>query len=211
MATPNLNLPQWELTDPILMEEFNNAFQIIDQFSVAIKQEITACNQIVLLWEGSLNPNSSITLSHTVLDFMQLWICTDDGVTLTGVVSPSEDNITNFTAIATGAFAGASATIYGFSATISENGNTLNNAFCYSQEIGTNTNTPITAKAIYGIGKRDTAAVDPVLIHNSSPITHTNMVVDGNNSAVADTSSSLQEHIASPQAHQNLIIDGNES
>ena len=208
MATPNLNLPQWELTDPILMEDFNNAFQSIDQFAGIINQAVAACSQITLLWEGSFSFGNPITLSESAFNFMQLWILTKSGITLIGVPSPTGSD-SNFTAIAAGPFAGAGATVYGFSAFL-ENGITLYSPFCYSQEIGGSSNTPITPTAIYGVGRRN-ASIDPVLMHNNSSLTHLNMIVDGNNSDVTDASSSLQEHIVSPQAHQNLIIDGNEN
>lgn len=50
---------------------------------------------------------------------------------------------------------------------------------------------------------------DPVDEHNATPLTHANLLVDGNNLEVVDTSTTLEEHIANPQAHQNLVIDGN--
>ena len=209
MATTNLNLPQWELSDPILMEQFNNAFQSIDQFAGIINQAVAACSQITLLWEGSFSFGNPITLSESAFNFMQLWIPTSGGITLIGVPSPT-GSADYFTAIATGPFAGGGATVYGFSAILLENGITLNNSFCYSQEIGSSVNSPETPTAIYGVGRRN-ITIDPVLAHNNSLITHLNMIVDGNNSDVTDASSSLQEHIVSPQAHQNLIIDGNEN
>ena len=205
MATPNLNLPQWELTDPILMEEFNNAFQTIDQFSAEIRQEIAVCNQIVLLWEGSLNPSSSITLSHTAFDFMQLMILTSDGITLTGAVAPSADNVTDFTAIATGAFAGAGATVYGFSATLSENGTALNSAFCYAQEIGTSANTPITATAIYGIGKRNTTIIDPVLTHNITTL-FTGALSDMSYANLSESAYNFQFLAIKPSSGPNILM-----
>lgn len=211
MATTNLNLPQWELSDPILMEQFNNAFQSIDQFAGTINQTVAEINQLTLLWEGSFSFGNPITLSESAFNFIQLWIPTSGGITLMGAISPVVSNITDFTAIATGPFAGGGeVTIYGFYCVISENGLTLTSPFCYSQEIGGSSNTPITPTAIYGVGRRN-ASIDPVLMHNNSSLTHLNMIVDGNNSDVTDASSSLQEHIVSPQAHQNLIIDGNEN
>lgn len=50
---------------------------------------------------------------------------------------------------------------------------------------------------------------DPVAAHNATAETHANMLVDGNATAVVDTSATLEEHIANPNAHQNLVIDGN--
>lgn len=166
-------------------------------------------NDVVLLWQGSFSFGNPITLSESAFNFMQLWILTNSGITLIGVPSPTGSG-SYFTAIATGPFAGAKATVYGFSAFLLENGITLRNPFCYSQEIGSSVNSPETPTAIYGVGRRN-ITIDPVLAHNNSLITHLNMIVDGNNSDVTDASSSLQEHIVSPQAHQNLIIDGNEN
>ena len=51
--------------------------------------------------------------------------------------------------------------------------------------------------------------VNTVAAHNADPLTHTNLLVDGNNVEPVDSSQSLEEHIANPQAHQNLKIDGN--
>lgn len=209
MATTNLNLPQWELSDPILMEQFNNAFQSIDQFAGIINQAVAACSQITLLWEGSFSFGNPITLSESAFNFMQLWILTNDGITLIGVPSPT-GSADDFTAIATGPFAGAGATVYGFSAFLLENGITLHNPFCYSQEIGSSVNSPETPTAIYGVGRRN-ITIDPVTLHNITAATHLNMAVDGNNTQVVDASSSLEEHIANLAAHQNLIIDGNEN
>lgn len=166
-------------------------------------------NDVVLLWQGSFSQSSPITLLESAFNFIQLLISTSNGITLIGALSP-EISGSNFTAIAAGPFAGAGASIYGFSATILENGNILNSAFCYSQGIETNTNTPITPTAIYGF-KRRASEIDPVSLHNITAATHSNMKTDGNNTQSADASSSLEEHIVSPQAHQNLKIDGNES
>lgn len=210
MATTNLNLPQWELSDPILMEQFNNAFQSIDQFAGIINQAVAACSQITLLWEGSFSFGNPITLSESAFNFMQLWIPTSGGITLMGAILPVVSNITYFTAIATGPFAGAAASIYGFSSTLLENGLKLNSPFCYSQEIGSSVNSLETPTAIYGVGRRN-ITIDPVTLHNITAATHLNMAVDGNNTQVVDASSSLEEHIANLAAHQNLIIDGNEN
>ena len=209
MATTNLNLPQWELSDPILMEQFNNAFQSIDQFAGIINQAVAACSQITLLWEGSFSFGNPITLSESAFNFIQLWIPTSGGITLMGVPSPT-GSANYFTAIATGPFAGALATVYGFSAFLLENGITLRNPFCYSQEIGSSVSSPETPTAIYGVGRRN-ITIDPVTLHNITAATHLNMAVDGNNTQVVDASSSLEEHIANLAAHQNLIIDGNEN
>ncbi len=51
--------------------------------------------------------------------------------------------------------------------------------------------------------------IDPVAEHNGTPTAHANLVVDGNNTAAVDTSTTLAEHMANPLAHQNLVIDGN--
>ena len=45
--------------------------------------------------------------------------------------------------------------------------------------------------------------------HNVLATTHRNMMVDGNNTEVEDSSQTLAEHIVNENAHQNLIIDGN--
>ena len=50
---------------------------------------------------------------------------------------------------------------------------------------------------------------DPVAEHNATAMSHANLLVDGNNTAAVDASSSLEEHMANPMAHQNLVIDGN--
>lgn len=50
-----------------------------------------------------------------------------------------------------------------------------------------------------------------ILEHNTSEVTHENMVIDGNNLEVMDESTTLEEHIVSPYAHQNLILDGNQN
>lgn len=50
---------------------------------------------------------------------------------------------------------------------------------------------------------------DPIAEHNATAQTHTLMEVDGNATAVSDSSETLEEHIANPKAHQNLSIDGN--
>ena len=210
MATTNLNLPQWELSDPILMEQFNNAFQSIDQFAGTINQTVAEINQLTLLWEGSFSFGNPITLSESAFNFIQLLISTSDGITLIGAMPPTTDNSFNFTAIAAGSFAGAAASIYGFSSTLLENGLKLNSPFCYSQEIGSSVNSPETPTAIYGVGRRN-ITIDPVTLHNITAATHLNMAVDGNNTQVVDASSSLEEHIANLAAHQNLIIDGNEN
>lgn len=68
MATTNLNLPQWELSDPILMEQFNNAFQSIDQFAGIINQAVAACSQITLLATG-LNDSSGVYLTESAYNF----------------------------------------------------------------------------------------------------------------------------------------------
>lgn len=166
-------------------------------------------DDIILLWEGSLSPGASIALLESAFNFVQLMILTSDGITLIGAPSPVASS-NDFTAMATGPFAGAGAAVYGFSATILENGSKMNNSFCYAQEIGTSASTPITATAIYGF-KRRVNAINPVMIHNNDSAAHKNMKADGNNTQSADTSSSLEEHIANSQAHQNLKIDGNES
>lgn len=50
---------------------------------------------------------------------------------------------------------------------------------------------------------------DPVAEHNATALAHTNLLVDGNNTAAVDDSTTLEEHMANPMAHQNLVIDGN--
>ena len=50
---------------------------------------------------------------------------------------------------------------------------------------------------------------DPVAEHNAAATAHVNLMVDGNNTAAADDSATLEEHMGNPMAHQNLIIDGN--
>ena len=50
---------------------------------------------------------------------------------------------------------------------------------------------------------------DPVEAHNGAAPAHANLRVDGNTTAAADASATLEEHMANPMAHQNLVIDGN--
>lgn len=50
---------------------------------------------------------------------------------------------------------------------------------------------------------------DALTLHETSRTAHPWMLVDGNYSAAADTSQTLEEHMANPLAHQNLDIDGN--
>ena len=51
--------------------------------------------------------------------------------------------------------------------------------------------------------------MDPVTEHDADETAHINLVVDGNNTDAADTSTTLEEHLSNPNAHQNLTIDGN--
>lgn len=111
--------------------------------------------KITLLWQGPFSTGSLMTLSESAFNFVELLISTSDGITLIGAPDPAASS-NNFTAIATGSFAGAQATIYGFSCIISENGLTLTSPFCYSQLIGSESNTQKTPTAIYGLTRRNT-------------------------------------------------------
>ena len=51
--------------------------------------------------------------------------------------------------------------------------------------------------------------IDLVEEHDITAAAHTNLLVDGNNTASFDGSETLNEHMLNPQAHQNLIVDGN--
>lgn len=55
----------------------------------------------------------------------------------------------------------------------------------------------------------DLTPTDEVAIHNATPTTHANLLVDGNNYEPVDTSQTLEEHMQNPNAHQNLVVDGN--
>lgn len=50
---------------------------------------------------------------------------------------------------------------------------------------------------------------ETVETHNVTPISHQNLMVDGNNTLTGDQSTTLEEHMANPLAHQNLVVDGN--
>ena len=50
---------------------------------------------------------------------------------------------------------------------------------------------------------------ETVETHNATPISHQNLMVDGNNTLTGDQSTTLEEHMANPLAHQNLVVDGN--
>lgn len=50
---------------------------------------------------------------------------------------------------------------------------------------------------------------DPIAQHNASAMAHQNMVIDGNNTAGADGSETLEAHMINSLAHQNMVIDGN--
>ena len=153
-STPNLDLPQWELSDSVLMTQFNNAFGSIDQFAGNVNTILAKINQLALLWQGSFSFGSPITLSESAFNFMQLIIPTSDGITLIGALTPNSSS-SSFTAIATGSFAGAGATIYGFSCSVADDGLTLYSPFCYSQEVGSSSNTSKTPTAIYGFLRKN--------------------------------------------------------
>lgn len=132
----------------------NDANQMNAAINQLMNSEPEPEDDITLLWQGSFSTGSSITLSESAFNFAELLISTDYGITLIGAPSPARGSNT-FTAIATGSFAGAGASIYGFSCTISGDGITLTSPFCYSQEIGTSSNTPRTPTAIYGLIRRN--------------------------------------------------------
>lgn len=51
---------------------------------------------------------------------------------------------------------------------------------------------------------------NPIAVHDVTPITHTNMLVDGGTmEIVGGRIMTLEEHVINQTAHQNLIVDGN--
>lgn len=85
MATPNLNLPQWELTDPILMEDFNNAFQSIDQFAGIIMMGDDAT-----LLASNLGNMSGTSLSESAYNFKFLALQVTTGTFILLPILPNQ-------------------------------------------------------------------------------------------------------------------------
>mgnify|MGYP007025135029 CR=1 FL=1 len=106
--------------------------------------------------------------------------------------------------MATGPFAGAGAAVYGFSATILENGSKMNNSFCYAQEIGTSTNKPITATAIYGIGKRNTT-VGPVMGEDITAL-FTGALSDMSYANLSESAYNFQFLAVKPSSGPNILM-----
>ena len=180
-----------------------------------LMQQVNACQQLLNSIGGFYvagGTGASLTIAGlTPVDNQRIQVlltaAIEDGATLNGIPILSEDGLPILANAAQGAYI-----MLAYSASVNAWYQLGGDGF-YIRIAGTTDRAYLEydpdTQIVYVV-KANTTASEPTLAqHEVTPISHTNMIIDGNAQTNIDTSDTLAEHMANSLAHQNIIIDGN--